>query len=104
MDCAWTVAALGPDESSRVDLVTRDLDVYRINAVVESLRQDLELVEVRKSLEFAEIRVRLQDAEVKLVKLRQSVPKNPSEPLVLRSGERWLVLEMQPEVDLSCRV
>ena len=43
MDSAWTVAALGPDESSRVDLVTRDLDVYRINAVVESLRQDLEL-------------------------------------------------------------
>ena len=79
MDCAWTVAALGPDESSRVDLVTRDLDVYRINAVVESLRQDLELVEVRKSLAFAEIRV---------PKLRQSVPKSPSEPLVLRSGER----------------
>ena len=104
MDCAWTVDALGPDESSRVDLVTRDLDMYRINAVVESLRPDLELVEVRKSLEFAEIRVRLQDAEVKLVKLRQSVPKNPSEPLVLRSGERWLVLEMQTEVDLSCRV
>ena len=98
-DCAWTAAALGPDESSRVDLVTRDLDVYRINAVVESLRQDLGLVEVCKSLEFAEIRVRLQDAELKLVKLRQS-----SEPLVLSSGERWLVLEMQPEVDLSCRV
>ena len=38
VDCAWTVAALGPDESSRVDLVTRDIDVYRINAVVESLR------------------------------------------------------------------
>ena len=95
MDCACTVAALGPDESSRVDLVTRDLDLYRINAVVESLRQDLGLVDVRKSLEFAEIRVRLQDAEVKLVKLRQSVPKNLSEPLVLRSGERWLVLEMQ---------
>ena len=76
MDCACTVGALGPDESSRVDLVTRDLDVYRINAVVESLRQDLELVEVRKSLEFAEIRVRLQDAEVKLVKLRQSVRKS----------------------------
>ena len=50
VDCAWTVAALGPDKSSRVDLVTRDLDVYRINVVVESLRQDLELVEVRKSL------------------------------------------------------
>ena len=47
--CAWAVAALGPDELSRVDLVTRDLDVY-----VSS--QDLELVEVRKSLEFAEIR------------------------------------------------
>ena len=103
MDCAWTVAALGPDESLRLDLVTRDLDVYRINAVVESLRQDLELVEVRKSLEFAEIRVRLQDAEVELVKLRQSVPKSSSEPLVLRSGERWLVLEMLPEVDLSFR-
>ena len=38
MDCACTAAALGPDESSRVDQVTRDLDVYRINAVVESLR------------------------------------------------------------------
>ena len=101
MNCAWTVAVLGPDGSSRVDLVTRDLDVYRINAVVESLRQDLELVEVRKSLEFAEIHVRLQDAEVELVKLRQSVPKSPSESLVLRSGERWLVLEMLPEVDLS---
>ena len=90
--------------SSRVDLATRDLDVYRINAVFESLRQDLELVEVRKSLEFAEIRGRLQDAEVELVKLHQSVPKSPPEPLVLRSGERWLVLEMQPEDDLSCRV
>ena len=55
--CAWTVAALGRDESSRVDVVTGDLDVY-----VSS--QDLELVEVRKSLEFAEIRRRLQDAEV----------------------------------------
>ena len=87
MDCAWIVAALGPDESSRVDLATRDLDVYRINTVVESLRQDLELVEVRKSLEFTEIRRRLQDAEVEFVKLRQSVPKSPSEPLVLRSGE-----------------
>ena len=51
--CAWTVAALGPDESSQVDLVTGDLDVY-----VSS--QDLELVEVRKSLEFAEIRRRLR--------------------------------------------
>ena len=47
-----------------MDLVTRDLDVCRINAVVESLRQDLELVEVRKSLEFAEIRARLQDAQM----------------------------------------
>ena len=28
VDCAWTVAALGPDELSRVDLVTGDLDVY----------------------------------------------------------------------------
>ena len=101
MDCVWTVAPLGSDESLRVDLVTRDLDVYGINAVVESLRQDLELVEVRKSLEFAEIRGRLQDAEVELVKLRQSVPKSLSEPLVLRSGERWLVLEMLPHVDLS---
>ena len=103
MDCAWTLAALGLDESSRVDLVTRDLDVYRINAVVESLRQDLELVEVRKSLQFAEIRVRLQDAEVVPIKLLQSLPKSPSEPLVLRSGERWLVLEMLPEVDLTFR-
>ena len=103
VDYAWTVAALGPDESSGVDLVTRDHDVYRINAVVESLRQDLELVDVLKSLEFAEIRVRLQDADVKLVKIRRSVSKSPSEPLVLRSGERWLVLEMLPEVDLSFR-
>ena len=47
--------ALRPDESSRVDLVTGDLDVY-----VSS--QDLELVEVHKSLKFAEIRGRLQDA------------------------------------------
>ena len=68
MDCAWTLAALEPDESSLVDLVTRDLDVY-----VSS--QDLELVEVRWSLEFAAIRRRLQDVEVELVKLRQSVPK-----------------------------
>ena len=75
--CAWTVAALGPDESSRVDLVTGDLDVY-----VSS--QNLELVEVRKSLEFTEIRGRLQDAEVEPVK-------------------RWLVLESPPEVDLSSR-
>ena len=58
---------------------------------------------MRKRLEFAEIRRRLQDAEVELVKLRQSVPKSPPEPLVLRSGERWLVLEMPPEVDLSSR-
>ena len=40
---------------------------------------------------------------MELVKLRQSVPKSPSEPLILRSGERWLVLEMLPEVDLSFR-
>ena len=71
--------------------------------MVESLRQDLELVEVRKSLEFAEIRRRLQDAEVELVKLRQSVPKSLPESLVLRSGERWWVLEVPPEVDLSSR-
>ena len=57
----------------------------------------------RKNLEFAEIRGRLQDAEVELVKLRQSVPKSPPEPLVLRSGERWLVLEMPPQIDLSSR-
>ena len=57
----------------------------------------------RKSLEFAEIRQRLQDAEVELIKLCQSVPKSPSKPLVLRSGERRLVLEMLPEVDLSSR-
>ena len=98
------MAVLGSDESLLVDLVTRDLDLYRVDAAVESLRQDLELVEVRKNLEFAEIRVRLQEAEVELVKLRQSVPLSPSEPLVLRSGERWLVLEMLPVVDLSCRV
>ena len=89
--CGWTVAALGPDESSRVDLVTRDLDVY-----VSS--QNLELVEVRKNLEFTEIRRRLE-----LVKLRQCAPKSSPEPLVLRSGERWLVLEVPPEVDLSSR-
>ena len=65
--------------------------------------QNLELVEVRKSLEFAEIRGRLQDAEVELVKLRQSVPKSLPEPPVLRSGARWLVLEVPPEVDLSSR-
>ena len=40
---------------------------------------------------------------MELVKLRQSVPKSSSELLVLRSGERWLVLEMLPEVDLSSR-
>ena len=90
------MAELGPDESSRVDLVTGDLDVY-----VSS--QNLELVEVRKSLESAEIRRRLQDAEVEHVKLRQSVPKSLPEPLVLRSGERCLVLDMPPEVDLSSR-
>ena len=102
LSCAWTVAALGLDESSRVDLVTRDLDVC-VDPVVENLRQDLELVEVRKSFEFAEIRRGLQDAEVELVKLRQSAPKSPPEPLVLRSGERWLVLEVPPEVDPSSR-
>ena len=58
---------------------------------------------MRKSLEFAEIRRRLQDTEVELAKLRQSVPKSPPEPLVLRSRERWLVLEVPPEVDLSSR-
>ena len=73
--------------------MTRDLDVY-----VSS--QDFELVKVRKSWEFAEIRRRLRDAEVELVKLRQRVPKSP---LVFRSGRRWLVLEMPPEVDLSSR-
>ena len=62
--------------------------------------QDLELVEVFKNLEFAEIRRRLQDAGVELVKLRQSVPKSPPEPLVLRSEVRWLVLEVLLEVDL----
>ena len=80
VDCAWTVASLGPNESSRVDLVTRDLDVY-----VSS--QDLELVEVCKSLEFAEIPRRLQDAEEKRVKLRQSVRQSLPEPLVLRNLE-----------------
>ena len=82
--------------------MTGDLDVY-VDPVVENLRRDLELVEVRKSLESAEIRRRLQDAEVELAKLRQSAPKSHPEPLVLRSGERWLVLEMPPEVDLSYR-
>ena len=45
MECAWSVASSGPDESSRVDLVTRVLDV-----------------------KSAEIRKRLQDAEVKLAR------------------------------------
>ena len=27
MECAWSVASSGPDEASRVDLVTRVLDV-----------------------------------------------------------------------------
>ena len=53
---------------------------------------------MRKSLEFAEIRGRLQDAEVELAELRQSAPESPPQPLVHRSGERWLVLEMLPEV------
>ena len=57
---------------------------------------------MRKSLEFAEIRVRLQDAEVKLVKLRQSVPKS-LQNLSFPGAERWLVLEMLLEVDLSSR-
>ena len=59
---------------------------------------------MRKSLEFAEIRRRLHDAAVELVKLRPSVPKSLPEPLALRSGERWLVLEVLPEVDLSSRL
>ena len=63
MECAWSVASSGPDESSRVDLVTRDLDVN---------------VDVRKSLKSAEIRERLQDAEVELARLRQSVPRDSS--------------------------
>ena len=42
--CAWTVAALGPVESPRVDLVTRDFDV----PVVENLRQDLEPVDAQE--------------------------------------------------------
>ena len=37
MECAWTVASSGPDEESRVDLVTRDLDVYRIDNVSQVL-------------------------------------------------------------------
>ena len=78
--------------SSRVDLATRDLDVYRVNAVVENLRQELGVCRDPCTI-----------AEVELVKLRQSVPKSPPEPLVLRSGERWLVLEMPLEVDLSSR-
>ena len=40
---------------------------------------------------------------MELVKLRQSVPKSPPEPLVLRGGERWLVLGVLSEVDLSSR-
>ena len=75
VDCAWTVAALGRAESSRVDLVTEDLDVYRINAVVENLQQEL------------------------------GVCRDPwtIAGCFLRSGERWLVLEMLLEVDLSSR-
>ena len=45
----------GPDEASRVDLVTRVLDV-----------------------KSAEIRKRLQDTEAKLARLRQSVPPDSS--------------------------
>ena len=33
----WTVAAMGPDESSCVDLVTRDLDVYTIDNLPQVL-------------------------------------------------------------------
>ena len=40
MDCAWTVAALGPAESSRVDLVTGYLDVY-VEPVVENSSREL---------------------------------------------------------------
>ena len=41
---------------------------------------------------------------MEFVKLRQSVPKSLPEPLVLKEQrERWLVLEMPLEVDLSCR-
>ena len=63
MECAWSVASSGPDEASRVDLVTRVLDVN---------------VDVRKSLKSAEIRKRLQDVEVELARIRQSVPPDSS--------------------------
>ena len=83
VDCAWIVAALGPDESPCVDLTTRDHSVY-----VSS--QDLELVEVHKSLEFAEVRRRVQDDEV----ARQASPECAKEsPRTFRSQERreiWL--------------
>ena len=69
------MAALGPDESSRVDLVTGDLDVH-VDPVVENLRRDVELVEVRKSLEFAEIRRRLRSPN--FARVRQRVHPNLS--------------------------
>ena len=81
------MAALGPDESSRVELVSRDYDVFKIN--VESLRQDWELVQVRKKLEFPEIRARLQDAEVEF----ETSAKKFSERLVLISGNAASVFQ-----------
>ena len=65
MECAWTVASSGPDEESRVDLVTRVLDV-----------------------KSAEIRKRLQDAEVKLARLRQSVPLDSSSKVLVQVSTR----------------
>ena len=35
MECSWSVASSGPDESSQVVLVTGDLDVYRIDNMIK---------------------------------------------------------------------
>ena len=91
------MAALVPDESSRVDLVTGDLDVY-VDPGVENLRRDLEHVEVRKSLEFAEIRRRLRSPS--FARVRQRVFRNIS----FSGAERWLVLEVPPDIDLPYRL
>ena len=66
MECAWSVVSSGPDEASRVDLVTRVLDV-----------------------KSAEIRKRLQDAEVELARLRQSVPPDSCSKSWFRCSKSW---------------
>ena len=79
VDCAWTVAALGPDERQEI--------------LMCALTLGLELVARAWSLQRSVDGCRMLRWSSKL---RQSVPKSPPEPLV-----RWLVLEMLPEVDLS---